>query len=53
MKKDYEIRIKVVSDDRLRSVLPRPPGYFDDCYDKALAKESIQLASRLASKPVK
>jgi hypothetical protein len=26
----------------------RPPGYFEDCYDKASAKESNELASRLA-----
>ena len=31
----------------------RPHGYFDDCYDKAAAKESNKLAARSARKIVK
>ena len=31
----------------------RPPGYFDDCYDKAATKESNKLAARSARRIVK
>lgn len=31
----------------------RPVGYFDDCYDKAAAKESNKLAARSARHIVK
>ena len=31
----------------------RPPGYFEDCYDKAAAKESNKLAARSTRKIVK
>jgi hypothetical protein len=31
----------------------RPPGYFEDCYDKAAAKESNKLAARSARRIVK
>jgi antitoxin (DNA-binding transcriptional repressor) of toxin-antitoxin stability system len=31
----------------------RPPGYFDDCYDKAAARESNKLAARSARRIVK
>jgi hypothetical protein len=35
------------------SVPLRPPGYFNDCYDKAAAKESNKLASRSTRRIVK
>ena len=31
----------------------RPPGYFEDCYDKRTAKESNKLAARSTRKIVK
>jgi len=31
----------------------RPPGYFEDCYDREAIKESNMLASRSARKLVK
>lgn len=31
----------------------RPPGYFDDCYDKTAAHESNKLAARSAQRIVK
>jgi hypothetical protein len=31
----------------------RPPGYFEDCYDKASAKESNKLARHSVRKVVK
>ena len=31
----------------------RPPGYFDDCYDKSATKESNKLAARSARNIVK
>ncbi len=31
----------------------RPPGYFQDCYDKAAVKESNKLAARSMGKIVK
>lgn len=31
----------------------RPPGYFDDCYDTAAARELNKLAARSAHKIVK
>lgn len=31
----------------------RPPGYFQDCYDEAAAKESNKLAGRSVRKIVK
>lgn len=31
----------------------RPPGYFDDCYDKAATKESNKLAARSTRRIVK
>jgi hypothetical protein len=31
----------------------RPPGYFDDCYDKAAARESNKLSAHSVRKIVK
>lgn len=31
----------------------RPPGYFDDCYDRAAAKEDTKLAARSVRRIVK
>jgi hypothetical protein len=31
----------------------RPPGYFEDCYDKTAAKESNKLAARSTRRIVK
>ena len=31
----------------------RPPGYFEDCYDKTSAKESNKLAARSTRRMVK
>lgn len=47
-------RLLVLKELEIPDPVPlRPPGYFDDCYDKVLAKESNQLASRSVRKVVK
>jgi len=47
-------RLLVLQEIEIPDPVPlRPPGYFDDCYDKALAAESNQLASRSVRKVVK
>jgi hypothetical protein len=47
-------RLLVLKELEIPDPVPlRPPGYFDDCYDKESVKESNQLASRSVRKIVK
>ena len=47
-------RLLVLKELEIPDPVPmRPPGYFDDCYDKDSVKESNQLASRSVRKIVK
>jgi hypothetical protein len=47
-------RLLVLKELEIPEPVPmRPPGYFDDCYDKAAAKESNKLGARSTRRIVK
>jgi hypothetical protein len=47
-------RLLVLKELEIPEPIPlRPPGFFDDCYDKAAVKESNKLARRSVRKVVK